>query len=430
MSAGPVPVGGRGAGALAVRSVYQPVVELHTGCVIGYEALARGPAGPLERPDALFAEARRLGLTAELDWASRGAAFQGALERGLTPPWTLFVNVEPDVIDTPCPPALMEIVGRARRGLRAVFEITERELATKPAQLLRVVEEIRSQGWGIALDDVGADWRSLALMPLIRPDVVKLDMHLVHRPLTSKVAWIGEAVRAYAAESGAQILAEGLESPEHVQRALTLGATLGQGWMFGRPGSLPASHSERPPDRCLAVGRQPIDDATPMEAIRDLVTTTVATKADLLAITRGIERRALETSEPCVVLSAFQTAQRFTPTAARLYAELAARSAFVGAFGQGMRSEPAPRVRGASLPHNHRLLGEWDVVLVTPHYAGALVAQDLGDTGPDLERRFRMAVLTDRALVLRAARSLMLKMDSLRQDRPRAEAALSPAWAA
>ncbi len=71
--------------------------------------------------------------------------------------------------------------------------MTERALANKPAELLRVVEDIRAQGWGIALDDVGADWRSLALMPFIRPDVIKLDMHLVQVPLDVTGALVAES---------------------------------------------------------------------------------------------------------------------------------------------------------------------------------------------------------------------------------------------
>ena len=51
--------------------------------------------------------------------------------------------------------------------------------------------------------------------------------------------------------------------------------------------------------------------------------------------------------------------------------------------------------------------------IVGPHYAGALIAQDLGDQGADMQRRFRFAVVTEREVVLRAARSLMLKMTSL-----------------
>ena len=82
--------------------VYQPIVDLCSGTVVGYEALARGAVGgPFERPDLLFAAAHEQGLTAELDWACRAAAFEGALAAGLRTPSTLFVNVEPDAIDRP-----------------------------------------------------------------------------------------------------------------------------------------------------------------------------------------------------------------------------------------------------------------------------------------------------------------------------------------
>jgi EAL domain-containing protein (putative c-di-GMP-specific phosphodiesterase class I)/DICT domain-containing protein len=404
-----------------VRSVYQPIVHLRSGSVVGYEALARGrKGGPYERAEALFAAAHERGLTAELDWACRAAAFEGALDAGLSAPSTLFVNVEPDAVDVPCPARFLGTMARARRGLRAVFEVTERALANKPAELLRVVEDIRAQGWGIALDDVGADWRSLALMPFIRPDVIKLDMHLVQTPLDVKGALVAEAVRAYATSSGAHILAEGIETGAHLQRALTLGATFGQGWMFGRPGPLPdLNPGELENDPRFVVARQPLSESTPVEAIENLMPMNVAPKTGLLAISRTMERRALDTTEPCVILSAFQTADHFTPATARLYSKLASRSAFVGAFGHGMSVEPAPGVRGACLPDNHRLLGEWDVIVVAPHYAGALIAQDLGDHGDDMQRRFRFAVLTDRDLVLRAARPLVLKMSSLQAaDQP------------
>ena len=81
--------------AQAVSSVFQPIVDLDTGAVVAYEALARGPVGPLQRPDALFAAARACGRLAELDDLCRRAAFTGAVEQGLLAPLTLFVNVEP-----------------------------------------------------------------------------------------------------------------------------------------------------------------------------------------------------------------------------------------------------------------------------------------------------------------------------------------------
>ena len=67
-------------------------------------------------------------------------------------------------------------------------------------------------------------------------------------------------------------------------------------------------------------------------------------------------------------------------------------------------------MRGASLRINEDLTGEWNVIVVGPHQAAALIAVDLGDGGPDMQRRFAYTLIEDRDLVLRAARSLMLRI--------------------
>lgn len=108
-----------------------------------------------------------------------------------------------------------------------------------------------------------------------------------------------------------------------------------------------------------------------------------------------------------MLLSAFQTAERFTGATRRRYASLAAELGLVAALGVGMDPEPAPGVRGARLSASDPIGHQWDVVVVSAHFAGALVARDLGDAGPDLDRRFDYAITYDRELVLRAARSLM-----------------------
>ena len=130
----------------SVRSVFQPIVELDGGAVVAYEALARGPEGPLATPDALFAAAREAGLLAELDTACRTAAFRGALEQGLLAPLTVFVNVEPEVLDSAPLDDLLAIAGSAPGELRVVMEITERALSVRPADLLRTVERSASSG--------------------------------------------------------------------------------------------------------------------------------------------------------------------------------------------------------------------------------------------------------------------------------------------
>src|SRR5436309_13078480 len=82
-----------------VRSVYQPIIDLKSGEIAAFEALARGPeGGPLESPAMLFGTGRKLGLLNELEWACRAAALRGALESNLGTQISLFINVEPSVV--------------------------------------------------------------------------------------------------------------------------------------------------------------------------------------------------------------------------------------------------------------------------------------------------------------------------------------------
>jgi len=400
-----------------IGTVFQPIVDLHTGTVVGYEALSRGPAGsPLERPDRLFAAARREGLLVDLDCACRAAAVSGARDAGLTAPLSLFVNVEPLALGGPCPDRYEETWDRAGALGSVVYEITERALTARPAELCRSVASVRRRGGRIALDDIGADTRSLALMPLIDPDVLKLDLRLVHEQPTPEIAAIVNAVSAHRERTGALILAEGIETEEHAAAALGMGATLGQGWLFGRPGPLPP---ELPHPQVGLPHRPPAESLpgeTPFEVLRDRLSVHRATKPLLIAISLHLEQEAATLGPGALVLATFQTAERFTPAMGRRYAALGRRAALVAALAVGLQSEPVAAVRGAELDPRDPLRGEWSVLVIGQHFAGALVAQDVGDTGPESDRRFDYGVSYDRDLIVRAAGTLMERIEPLPED--------------
>ena len=395
-----------------VTAVYQPLLHLPSGEVIGYETLARGPAGTaLESPLALLDAAREAGRIADLDWACRAAGIRGAMDARLDPTSTLFVNVEPEAAATPCPEHLAPVFELADEvRVRIVVEMTERALAADPAQLLDVVVRIRRSDRGIALDDVGADPASLALLPFVRPDVVKLDMRLVQQRTDADVAAIANAVRAYAEATGAAVLAEGIETREQEAVARTLGATYGQGWLYGRPGPLPAYPCGTRFPLPLAVSGAAAPtlrmSGTPFEVVAASRRVHRSTKSLLLPMSRHLEQHALRHGEAMVVLACFQDARHFTPASAQRFTALARGTAFTAAIGAGLGGEPAPGVRGAALSPGDPLVGEWNVLVVGPHFAGALVARDCGDTGADSDRRFDYVITHDRELVLLAARSL------------------------
>ena len=391
-----------------VRSAFQPIVELDGREIVGYEALARGPVGDLHTPDRLFAEARRSGRLAELDALCRRSALTGAIATGIAAPLTLFVNVEPEVLEVS---QLGEVLDLARdaAGLEVVLEITERALSVRPSELLATVEELRLHGGKIALDDVGADDLSLAFMALLRPEVVKLDIGLVQRRPSPDIARIMNAVNAYAERTGAVLLAEGLETEEHVRVALALGATLGQGWLFGRPAATVAVGPATAIELALP---SPVRgaDVSPFRCLPDGTGLRRSAKPLLIEISKHLEREAALQGSSCILLAAFQEAPHFAPPTAGRYRRLAETIAFVAAVGEGIPLEPVAGVRGGHLDPTDPMRGEWDVVVLGPHFAAALLARDMGDDVADLDRRFEFALTYDRDVVVSAAHSLMSRV--------------------
>ena len=399
----------------AVWTAFQPIVRLDSREVVGYEALSRGPAGTVwQDPIAMFDAARAIGRSGELDWICRARAHQAATGAGLHHDLALFVNVEPSTLREPCPRDLLPAFNRTHA--RVVMELTERDLAADPAALLMAAAGHRAAGHGLALDDVGAEPASLALMPFVDPDVVKLDMRLLHRPDLPQTAQVVNAVVAHAERTGALIVAEGIEREHHLARARSMGATLGQGWLLGHPGQLPHTGnagSRRPIESLATAPAVAADGAhgrTPFEIVAATRPAGRTTKRALLTTTRYLESKVADTADPPVLLACFQDAGRFTPATAHRYALLAKDSPFVAAFGTGFAADPAPGVRGAAIDPGDHLGQEWNVVVVGPYFSAALVARDLGDDGADRHRRFEYALTYERPVVIETARALLRRL--------------------
>lgn len=403
----------------SVRPHYQPIVELDSGKVVGYEALARWPGHPSVDPGAVFASAAECGVIDEVDWACRCAAMTGALDAGMSENVSLFINIEPQSSRI-VPVYAREIIGMAANRLNVVVELTERSLLANPAELLETVRRARKSGCLIALDDVGSHPDSLALLEFVAPDIIKLDYTLSQSDPSPQQAAVVLAVAAYVESSGARIVAEGIETDAHLDRATALGATFGQGWMLGRPAPLPTLGNRQ---HSGAISARPIlsvksgaharaDTAVP-SVPSDLLTTSsaqVGSKSLLLALTRQLEDHARHMPDPLTIQAAFQDSAWFTPSVADRYARLAAVNPFVAALGVGMDTEPAAGVRGAELHPDERFVGEWTITIVGSHYCAALIARDLGDDGLDHDRRFAFLLTHDRLTVVAAARSIMRRV--------------------
>jgi len=403
----------------SVVSLYQPIFDIgdrqlarEDYPVVAYEALARGPKGSLvEYPDKLFGTARAVGRLAELDWICRTAAVKGAMEAGLKSPYTLFCNMEPEAIDAPPPFDLRDIWEQAKTEVRVMTEITERAMTVRPAELLSTAGGIRDAGWGIALDDVGAEPASLALMPFLDPDVVKLDLRLIQDTPNEDLAEVINAVNAEAERSNLTILSEGIETLEHEATSLAFGATLGQGWLYGKPAPLPDPIPEATRQVQLLGRKLGARQARVSKIVGTLQSVRQGTKPILHSMSRHLETQARTLGETCVVLAMFEDAQFFGGATRARYEELARINSFVGVIGPGMPPEPAPGVRSANIDANDELYDQWGVSIISPHFAAAFVARPRGNRNvEDAQREYDFALTYNREFVVETARNMMSKI--------------------
>jgi len=372
-----------------LRTLFQPIVDLRTHDEVGFEALTRGPRrSRYERPDLLFAAARATRRLAELDWACRCRAFRTAADAELRPPSRVFVNVEPQTIGTACPDHLLSDWVSAHRRLRVVVEVTERDLCDAPGELLRVAATLHELGWEVALDDVGANDAGVALLPVLRPDVVKLDMALLAPRLSSGQLAALRAVEAYVGASGAAVVAEGIESQAHLDRALALGADWGQGWLLGRPAPLrPATHPRAGGKPARVAARPGVDARVRSDPYRLLAAAQdrraqpgrAITQDALLAEVRGACEEALALSGGSLVLVVLGSCVTVPAGLSPLLARLSEVCALVVLLTHEGGQDACPAVRTTVLDAGDPLSQDVAVVLLSPERALALHAHK----GPD-----------------------------------------------
>ena len=218
-------------------TVFQPIIELATGEVVGYEALARPASGSRDAAvDELFDAADRLGMGRDLDWVCRRAALQAA--RRLPPGCNIFVNVGAGSLLEPVhgvDQMLLLLRWAHRRPEEVVLEITERDAVHDLDRLTEVLRVYRAHGFRFALDDVGEGHSTFEVLAAATPEFLKVAGSLVRRVDALGPRGAIDALVAFATTTGAEVIAEGLETAESAVTLRRLGVTLGQGFALGRP---------------------------------------------------------------------------------------------------------------------------------------------------------------------------------------------------
>jgi EAL domain-containing protein (putative c-di-GMP-specific phosphodiesterase class I) len=396
-----------------IRAEFQPVVRLDGSGTVAYEAYARGPAGsPFSSPLAMVRAAEEAGLMAQFDQTAHAAAYQAALDAKLNPSLSLFVNADPSVLGAELSSNFVAVVALALTKLRILIEISEQHLAANPSAALAGIARARACGWGISWDHLGATTDSLALMPFVQPDVVKLDVTLVHDRFHPDAARVVNAVIAYAERSGASIMATGIETKEHLATARGLGARLGQGYLFGRPGELP--RDSKPPLHAVPLVAQyeEADVATPYEIFTAQREVAPAGMTMLRGLAHHLEQRCYLDPEPAVVLASLPEGELVSGGPVGRLQNIARHSAFVAALLAQAEEAPMSGVRTAVLPAGDPLRDEWNLAVVGPHFSALLTARrNPNAEGTDAAVSYGLTY--DRPLVLAAARALLQRFSTV-----------------
>ncbi len=243
-----------------LNSVYQPIVSLDNARVLGWEALIRAPQDSrFGNPEALFRFAEDMNLTWPLDRTCRQTAVIGL--PGLAWNQKLFLNMDPRSVNDPQfiqGETLAMIQAKQIQPQNVVFEITERTSIRDFPTFRRALEHYRSQGYLVAVDDVGAGYSSLQAIAELRPDFIKLDMSLVKTVQNSPVKQaILETFVTFGAKIGCTLIAEGIESSDELHTLIGLGVEYGQGYYLARPAAPPPQVSEPATGDILRLRRGP-----------------------------------------------------------------------------------------------------------------------------------------------------------------------------
>lgn len=217
----------------ALTPLYQPIVDLASGEIIGYEGLIRGPSdSPLHVPATLFNAARLCGETAELERLCRKLHIRKFVEMGLA--GKLFLNMSPDVLLMPVawPPAPEGQLAPEN----IVIELTESDAPSNYPLLRQAASDYRGFGLQIAIDDLGEGFSSLRLWSELRPEFVKIDKYFVQGLDTDAVKrQFVRSIFEIAQQSRSRVIAEGIETEAELQAVRSLGIPYGQGYLLARP---------------------------------------------------------------------------------------------------------------------------------------------------------------------------------------------------
>lgn len=221
-----------------ITSVFQPIVSLRDGTILGYEALSRGPADSiLANPENLFKIAAENNKSWKLDYLCRKTAITTA--KKILKNQLLFLNVDPKILydkhfHQGTTKRLLE--KHQLNSDNIIFEITEKTAIDDYTNFCAILDHYRKQGYRIALDDVGSGYSGLTLLAKTSPHFIKIDIELIQSIHLDKIKQaIVKALVDLSHATNMTIIAEGIETEDELLTLIQLGVQYGQGFYLSRP---------------------------------------------------------------------------------------------------------------------------------------------------------------------------------------------------
>ncbi len=224
-----------------IKSVFQPIISLKDGSVLGHEVLSRmTEKSTIDHIEELFEAAARFNRLWDLELLCRTKALEAAYQF-MIPPYSklLFINVNPNTMHDEkfkkgfTKEFLMQFQIKPQN---VIFEITEKNMITDMDGFLATIEHYRSQEYKIAVDDAGAGYSGLNLISDINPNFIKLDINLIRNvDKDSLKSALIKGMVELSKETQIVLIAEGIETKEELEALIKLGVQYGQGFYIQRP---------------------------------------------------------------------------------------------------------------------------------------------------------------------------------------------------
>lgn len=221
-----------------ISTLYQPIVNLITGEIMGYEALSRGPEwSRFFSPETMIFEAERCELSEELEYVMRKKAIENV--NGLMNSQRLFINVNPNIMKKDSNRRGQTLKLLEEKNIfpsNVVLELTERSMIKDYSVFNDILTHYKNQDYKIAIDDVGTGYSGLITIKETKPHYIKIDMDLI-RDIDKdlfKEALIN-AFLNFSITTNIKLIAEGIETEAELAKLINMGVHYGQGYFLQRP---------------------------------------------------------------------------------------------------------------------------------------------------------------------------------------------------